>query len=110
MEANESGCGGPVGHYECAALESGLDRSQTESVGIHPRARGNCEFLRIELGARDGGFASRTQRRGILTPSAAQLARELNASGGGYWRRYRTQLAPVLPLLAGWVGYFHFDT
>jgi tetratricopeptide (TPR) repeat protein len=69
-----------------------------------------CEFLRLEWVPAMEEFASRTQRRAILTPSTAQLARGLNASGVGQWRRYESQLAPVLPLLAGWVGRFQFDS
>ena len=68
-----------------------------------------CEFLRLEWVPAMADFAPRAQHRTILTPSAAQLARGLNASGVGHWRRYETQLAPVLPLLAGWVSHFRFD-
>jgi len=41
--------------------------------------------------------------RAINTPSAAQLAKGLNTEGVGQWRRYRDQLAPVLPNLEPWV-------
>jgi tetratricopeptide (TPR) repeat protein len=79
-------------------------------VSAFPREmRRICEFLRLEWAPAMEAFALRAQRREILTPSAAQLARGLNASGVGQWRRYQTQLAPVLPLLAGWVSHFHFD-
>ncbi len=37
------------------------------------------------------------------TPSAAQLARGLNAEGVGAWRRHVEGLAEILPLLAPWV-------
>lgn len=68
-----------------------------------------CEFLRLDWVPAMEEFALRSRRRVILTPSAAQLARGLDASGIGRWRRYETQLAPVLPLLANWVSHFHFD-
>lgn len=69
-----------------------------------------CEFLKLQWLPAMEDFAPRTRRREILTPSAAQLARGLDASGVGRWRRYRTQLEPVLPRLARWVGHFRFDT
>ncbi|MGA7540126.1 MAG: sulfotransferase [Steroidobacteraceae bacterium] len=68
-----------------------------------------CEFLRLEWVPAMAEFASRVQHRAILTPSAAQLARGLNASGVGHWRRYETQLAPVLPPLAAWASHFQCD-
>lgn len=55
------------------------------------------------------GFAERTRDRGIATPSGAQLAGGLSAEGVGSWRRYREQLAPVLPVLAPWVERFGYE-
>lgn len=43
----------------------------------------------------------------ITTPSAAQVARGLY-DGSGAWRRYRDEMAPVLPVLAPWVEKFGY--
>ena len=90
-------------------LNTRLVRHEDVVAAFTPEMRRICNFLQLDWLPAMEDFASRAQRREILTPSAAQLARGLNASGVGYWRRYRTQLAPVLPLLSGWVNYFHFD-
>jgi tetratricopeptide (TPR) repeat protein len=91
-------------------LDSCLIRHEDVVTAFTREMRRICEFLQLEWMPAMEEFALRTQRREILTPSTAQLARGLNASGVGHWRRYRTQLEPVLPLLAGWVSHFQFDT
>ena len=48
-------------------------------------------------------FAAEVRGRDVLTPSASQLSRGLNAEGIGRWRDYAEQLEPVMPLLAPWV-------
>jgi tetratricopeptide (TPR) repeat protein len=68
-----------------------------------------CGFLNLAWTPAMGDFALRTQYRGVLTPSTAQLARGLNTEGLGHWRRYRPQLAPVLPLLEPWVKQFYYE-
>jgi Flp pilus assembly protein TadD len=72
-------------------------------------AKAACEFLGLEWdeGLRD--FAAKARTRGISTPSAAQVAKGLNREGQGAWRRYRQQMAPVLPVLAPWVEAFGYD-
>jgi hypothetical protein len=47
-------------------------------------------------------FGATAKVRGISTASAAQVGRGLY-DGGGQWRRYEAQLAPVLPVLEPWV-------
>jgi tetratricopeptide (TPR) repeat protein len=71
-------------------------------------ASGACAFLGLEWdeGLRD--FAAKARTRGITTPSAAQVARGLNREGQGAWRRYKAQMAPVLPLLRPWVDRFGY--
>jgi len=54
-------------------------------------------------------FAANARRRAISTPSAAQVVRGLNRAGQGAWRRYREQMAPVLPLLEPWVRRFGYE-
>jgi tetratricopeptide (TPR) repeat protein len=71
--------------------------------------RSACEFLGLEWDQRMSDFAATARSRGISTPSAAQLARGLNREGQGAWRRYREQMAPVLPLLEPWVQRFGYE-
>ena len=62
-----------------------------------------CAALGIEWTATMRDFAAQIGRRDVLTPSAAQLARGLNAEGIGRWRDYAGQLAPIMPMLMPWV-------
>jgi tetratricopeptide (TPR) repeat protein len=68
-----------------------------------------CKFLNLEWAPAMGDFALRTRKRGVLTPSTAQLVRGLNTEGLGQWRRYRTRLAPVQALLDPWVKRFYYE-
>jgi len=68
-----------------------------------------CAYLQMEWVPAMGDFAMRTQKRTVLTPSTAQLVRGLNTEGLGQWRRYQTELSPVLPLLDPWVKRFYYD-
>ena len=52
--------------------------------------------------------ADRARRGEVASASAAQIARGLYADGAGQWRRYRVELAPVLPTLAPWVARFGY--
>ena len=71
--------------------------------------RAACDFIGLEWDASMLEFAARARTRGISTPSAAQVARGLNREGQGAWRRYRDQMAPVLPLLEPWVERFGYE-
>ena len=62
-----------------------------------------CGFLQVEWVEGLEDFAGRVQRREHSTPSTAQLARGLNASGIGHWRHYRAALEAVQPVLGPWV-------
>jgi tetratricopeptide (TPR) repeat protein len=73
-------------------------------------ARAACDFLGIEWSQELTDFAARARSRGISTPSAAQVARGLNRDGQQVWRRYREQMAPVLPLLDRWVREFGYSS
>jgi len=57
-----------------------------------------CDFLELEFRGEMRAFAGRGQN--IDTPSSLQLARGLNDAGVAQWRRYVTQLEPVLAVLA----------
>ena len=67
-----------------------------------------CEFLGIRPTAGMADFAARIRERGVNTPSAAQLARGLDAAAVGQWRRYAAQLEPVGPILAPWIERFGY--
>jgi tetratricopeptide (TPR) repeat protein len=70
------------------------------------QTRAICQFLGIEWLEGMQTFASRVQSREHATPSTAQLARGLDASGIGQWQHYRALLEPVQPVLARWVERF----
>jgi hypothetical protein len=65
--------------------------------------RAICDFLGLEWNADLERFAERASAREHATPSTAQLARGLDASGIGHWRHYATALEPLQALLAPWV-------
>jgi tetratricopeptide (TPR) repeat protein len=67
-----------------------------------------CEFLGIAWTDAMRDFAERRKVRAIATPSAAQIAKGLNREGIGQWRRYREQLAPILPILRPWAERFGY--
>lgn len=73
-----------------------------------PETKRLCTFLGIEWVDAILDFAARAQMRELRTPSASQVARGLNAEGVGQWRKYRQQMAPVLPVLAPWVERFGY--
>ncbi len=67
-----------------------------------------CTFIGVEWNESMRGFAQRARAGVIHTPSAPQVARGLFSAGMGQWRRYRDELAPVLPSLAPWVTHFGY--
>jgi hypothetical protein len=66
-------------------------------------------FLALDWDPAMADFAVRVKDRAVLTPSTAQLVRGLNTEGLGQWRRYRPQLAAVLPMLEPWVRRFYYE-
>ena len=71
-------------------------------------ARAVCAFIGADWRADLDQFAERGRRGGVASASAAQISRGLFSEGVGQWRRYRDQLAPVLPLLAPWAQRFGY--
>src|SRR5262249_13166978 len=67
-----------------------------------------CEFLGLEFRSEMRLFARRARGQNIDTPSGVQVARGLSSQGLGQWRRYRNQLAPILPWLAPFVARFGY--
>jgi hypothetical protein len=68
-----------------------------------------CHFLGIAPEASMAKFSERAAERGINTPSAAQVARQLYTEGIGQWRAYRSQLEPMLSIVAPWVSRFGYE-
>jgi hypothetical protein len=71
--------------------------------------RSACDFLGLDWESGLLDFAAKARTRGISTPSASQVARGLNREGKGAWRRYREQMAPVLPILEPWAQLFGYE-
>ena len=71
--------------------------------------RALAAFAGLDWTDRFHGFDKTAKQRGVRTASATQVRRGLY-DGGGRWRRYRDQLAPVLPILAPWVDRLGFDS
>jgi Tfp pilus assembly protein PilF len=71
-------------------------------------ARAACAFIGVEWRPEFADFAGRAQRGEVASASSAQIARGLYTDGNAHWRRYRAQLAPILPTLAPWVERFGY--
>ncbi len=65
--------------------------------------RGLCTFINLGWNDAMRNFAEHARTRAIATPSAMQVTRGLNRTGFGQWRRYASDMAPVLPILETWV-------
>jgi tetratricopeptide (TPR) repeat protein len=71
-------------------------------------SRAVCAFIGAAWRGDLDDFADRGRRGGVASASAAQISRGLFSDGAGQWRRYRDQLAPILPVLAPWVERFGY--
>jgi hypothetical protein len=67
-----------------------------------------CGYLNLDWNDSMREFQTATQARTLVTRSATQVRRGLNKDGIGVWRRYRDEMAPVLPLLEPWVERFGY--
>jgi Tfp pilus assembly protein PilF len=110
---------GAAGYYDAVMNLSliyreklGLDICETRHEALladfDGETRRLCDFLELDWRAQMRDFAVRAGARNIDTPSGAQLTRGLSQDGAGQWRRYRDQLAPVLPMLAPWAARFGY--
>jgi tetratricopeptide (TPR) repeat protein len=96
-------------YREILPLPQHLVRYESLVDDFEGTARAACDFLGLDWNRELFDFAAKAGSRGISTPSASQLARGLNQEGQGVWRRYRDQIAPVLPVLQPWVERFGYD-
>ncbi len=85
-------------------------RNEDLAEDFENSVRGICAFLGLTWKDSMARFAEQSRTRSIATPSAAQVARGLNRDGVGQWRRYRDQLAPVLPVLKPWAARFLYSS
>ena len=69
-----------------------------------------CAFIGVDWRADLLDFSGRARRGDVASASSAQIARGLYTDGAGQWRRYREQLAPMLPMLKPWVEHFGYPT
>jgi tetratricopeptide (TPR) repeat protein len=84
-----------------------LDVCYERVVADLPAAtRSICDFIGLPWTPGMDGFAGRAAGRERATPSIAQLARGLDASGVGHWHHYREALEPVQGTLARWIARF----
>lgn len=67
-----------------------------------------CAFIGLAPDPAMAAFAGSAAAADIATPSAAQVSGAVFGEGVGQWRRYQSQLAPVLPTLAPWVEAFGY--
>jgi tetratricopeptide (TPR) repeat protein len=96
-------------YRELLPLQQHLVRYESLVEDFEGTARAACDFLGLQWDRSLFDFAAKARSRGIATPSAAQVAVGLNREGQGVWRRYREQMAPVLPLLDPWVHRFDYE-
>lgn len=78
-------------------------------IDMEGQVRAICDFVDVPWDDGMRLFAQRRQGRAIATPSATQIERGLSREGIGQWRRYKEQMAPVLPLLEPWVERFGYQ-
>ncbi len=65
--------------------------------------------LKWDEGMRD--YAETARNRGLIrTPSYNQVTQPLYTRARGRWRRYQTQMAPVLPVLQPWINAYGYDS
>jgi tetratricopeptide (TPR) repeat protein len=78
------------------------DRLVTDFV---PTVGALATFIGLEWTDEFMRFDRTAKARGVRTASETQVRKGLY-NGGGQWRRYAAELAPVLPILAPWIERF----
>jgi len=77
-------------------------------TNVAAEAKAVCAFIGAPWRDDLADFAGRAKRGDVASASSAQIARGLYTDGAGQWRRYRQELAPILPRLAPWVERFGY--
>jgi Tfp pilus assembly protein PilF len=68
-----------------------------------------CDFIGIKWDESMRDFAVTARALDAHAASAGQVRRGLYSEGVGQWRRYRSHLEPVMPLLQPWVERFGYS-
>ena len=90
-------------------LEQHIVRHESLLEDFEATVRAACAFIGLAWDEGMLDFAASARSRGIATPSASQVVRGINREGEGVWRRYREQMAPVLPVLEPWAIGFGYE-
>ena len=72
--------------------------------------RATCDFVGIGWNDSMRDFSIAANAIDRRSASAGQVRRGLYSGAVGQWRRYRAELAPVLPILQPWVERFGYPT
>lgn len=88
-------------------LDVRVVRHEDFVADFEAEATAALRFIGLDWEPSIQSFAAQSRRR-ATSPSAAQVARGLNAEGIGQWRRYKEQMAPALPTLQPWVDEFGY--
>ena len=78
-------------------------RNEDVATYFDEQTQALCTFLGLPWRESMRNFGAHARRSVIATPSSAQVIRGLTTDSVGQWRRYREQLAPVLPILQPWI-------
>lgn len=84
-------------------------RNEDLVADFDEQAKRICAFAEIPWRDSMRNFAAHAKRNAIATPSSAQVIGGLSAGSVGQWRKYREQLAPVMPILEPWVRKFGYS-
>ena len=94
-------------------LKNSLDQWQDQDIDTKAKQSsdidqdndniGKVDYSPTQLAHNDASASSN-----IATPSAGQVAAGLTGEGVGQWRRYREQMAGVLPVVQPWVERFGY--
>jgi len=85
-----------------------LHRYEDMITNFDRRVEALCDFLGLQFEPAMREFHTGASAREVRSPSASQVARKLYREGAGQWRRYDTQLAPVIPILRRWIEKFGY--
>lgn len=78
-------------------------------ANLEHEVRRLAEFLDLEFEVSMLDHQSTALKRSILTPSASQVVEPIYERSVGRWRRYETNLRPVLPILNPWASRLGYD-
>ncbi|HEY1612868.1 MAG TPA: sulfotransferase [Rhizomicrobium sp.] len=86
-----------------------LEHRYEDMVGdFDTSVRRVCDFLEVPWSESVRDFSATASGLDIRSPSAGQVRRGLYGEGVGQWRRYATEMAPVLPRLQTWIDAYGY--